>query len=350
MFGYIFLLIITAVIIYLSLIFESTGLALLGFTAVLFAVLSFIYLLYARRKIRVKLLIPIKIAEKNQQFGLRAEFYNESHLPLTKLSLYIDYGENCGKEREEILLKLYNLPKGKSAEIRRLSIKYSGNYEFAVEKAYIYDFLGIFRMKLKKKSLTNVLILPEIGDVLVKIGEGVRNFYGEALVYDDLQPGPDQSESFDVREFRDGDKLQRVHWKLSARMDDLMVKENVQPKACPVVLFMPEGEKGENGALDYMASLSFTLIDLKCPHYVVWNSAGRNDLIRVRVDDDESFYFALTAYMQDSSSPYAGERLDRYKEKYKGEQFLYAVLADTDGKIHDDKGNVMERANELVLK
>ena len=37
--------------------------------------------------------------------------------------------------------------------------------------------------------------------------------------------GYDPSELFDVREFQNGDRLQSVHWKLSARTDELMVKE-----------------------------------------------------------------------------------------------------------------------------
>ena len=350
-FGFILLLIIVAVILYFALIFESTGLALLGITAVFFAVLSFVYLFYARKRVRVKLEIPIKVAEKGQSFGLKVEIDNRTFFPVGKLKIYIEYGENCSDDREEIILKLQDIPKGKSTEIKRLSINYSGNYEFSCYKLKLYDYFGIFRLKRKRKSLAHALILPELKEAVVSIGEGVKNFYGEAYAYDELNVGPDQSETFEVREFRDGDKLQRVHWKLSARMDDLMVKENSQPKACPVVLFMPEGEKGENGALDYMASLSFTLLDMKCPHYVIWNSSTRNDIVRVRVDDEESFYFALTAYMQDNTSEYAGSRVDRYKEKYKGEQYLHSVYADAAGKISLDGAEPLaaEKITELLL-
>ena len=352
MLGFVLLIPVTAVILYLALIFESTAFALLGLTAVLFAVLSFVYLLIMRKRIRIKLEIPVKVAEKGQSFGLRIDVVNRSWIPLGKLVMHIDYGENCSEEREEIILKMQDVPRGKNTEIRRLSVKYSGNYEFSTYKVKLYDYFGIFHMKVKKKSITHALILPELNEVPVTLGEGVKNFYGEALVYDELNVGQDPSETFDVREFRDGDKLQRVHWKLSARMDDLIVKETAQPKACPVVLFMPEGVKGENGALDYMASLSFTLMDMKCPHYVVWNSASRSDLVRVRVDDEESFYFALTVYMQDNSEEYAGVRKDRYKEKYKGEFYLHGVFADSKGGISLDGADPVrpEKIEELLLK
>ncbi len=352
MLSFVLFILTVSIILYLSLIFESTGLALLGLSAVLFAVLSFFYLLFIRKKVRVKLEIPVKVAEKGQDFGLRIDVTNRFIVPIGKLVMHIEYGEDCSRDREEITLKMFDIPKGKSSEIKRLAVMFSGNYEFSTYKVKLYDYFGIFHMKVKKKSITHALILPELNEVPVTLGEGVKNFYGEALVYDELNVGQDPSETFDVREFRDGDKLQRVHWKLSARMDDLIVKETAQPKACPVVLFMPEGVKGENGALDYMASLSFTLMDMKCPHYVVWNSASRSDLVRVRVDDEESFYLALTVYMQDNSEEYAGVRKDRYKEKYKGEFYLHGVFADSKGGISLDGADPVrpEKIEELLLK
>ena len=53
--------------------------------------------------------------------------------------------------------------------------------------------------------------------------------FGDADVYDDFRPGNDSSEIFDVREFRDGDKIQSIHWKLSAKMQELVVREDSQP-------------------------------------------------------------------------------------------------------------------------
>ena len=68
--------------------------------------------------------------------------------------------------------------------------------------------------------------------------EHTRNFFGEAEIYDDFHPGDDPSEIFGVREFRAGDKMQSIHWKLSAKSDDLLVRENSQPKACPLVFLL----------------------------------------------------------------------------------------------------------------
>lgn len=78
-------------------------------------------------------------------------------------------------------------------------------------------------------------MLPELDAVAVQVSERVRRYFGEAESYDDFQPGTDVSQIFDVREYRPGDRLQRIHWKLSAKSDGLLVREDSQPLACAVV-------------------------------------------------------------------------------------------------------------------
>ena len=70
-------------------------------------------------------------------------------------------------------------------------------------------------------------MLPELDAVAVQVSERVRRYFGEAESYDDFQPGTDVSQIFDVREYRPGDRLQRIHWKLSAKSDGLLVRETV---------------------------------------------------------------------------------------------------------------------------
>jgi len=333
-------------LLYLGLIFESTGLLLLGFAAALFGVLSFFVLLWLRTKVRVELRIPIRMAEIDQPFGIQYEIHNDAFIPLKKISVGLKYSELRSRKWESARQVLRDVPKGTSMKAGRLRVGRAGYFEFLTAKTRVYDPFGIFSMSLKKKGIAHAMVLPRIEEVPVRLGEAVKHFYGEAMTYDELSPGHDPSEIFDVREFRDGDKLQRVHWKLSARMDELMVKENALPKTCPILIFMPEGDLEAQGILDYVTSLSFTLMDLKCGHYVIWHSVSRNDLLRVRVDDEESFYFAITAYLQDGAAGSPYDRLERYREKYRGEPFLHGIVADGEGRISLD-GEPFEKVKDL---
>lgn len=166
----------------------------------------------------------------------------------------------------------------------------------------------------------------------MSIGERVRNFYGDSDVYDELRPGYDPAEIFDIREFRDGDRLAGVLWKLSAKNGELMVRENSLPRACPVRLFLYACGEGAAGMLESIAGLAFSLMDEGCAFYAAWMSRTRKEVLRVRVDDEESYYLFLVAYMQDCSPDFSGDLEEMYREKYRGEYGLYAVIF-RDGKV-----------------
>ena len=131
-----------------------------------------------------------------------------------------------------------------------------------------------------------------------------------------------------------GDKIQSVHWKLSAKLDELLVKENSLPKACPVVLFLDyksdKQKKAEkvNAYLVILASISFSLMDAGCAHYAVWYSNRHEDLIRVRIDDEESLYLFLSGYLEDTFQKQEKELREAYQEKYRGENYLFTLQLD----------------------
>ena len=353
MIGFLCFIPVVLLLFYLALIFESTGFALLSITAVAFAVLSFVSLLFTRRKVTASLAIPAKMVDRDQSFRLVAEIKNKAILPIGKIKLKITGGENQLNTRQKTKWTWQSVPKGRSSEAKRLSIGKSGYYEFGIKKIQIYDCFGFFCLSKRQKSIARVMVFPKTEEVPVRLGAGVRNFYGETMEYDDARPGRDPSETFGYREFHDGDKLQKIHWKLSARMDELMVKEDSHPKSCAILLFMPDDVTDDGVSLDYAASLSFTLMDSKCPHYVVWVSQSRDDIMRVRVEDEESFYLALTSYVQDGARGKKMDRLERYREKYKGDQFLHSVMAEAGGQIRIDGEEVMKLTKpyeELFLR
>ncbi len=180
-------------------------------------------------------------------------------------------------------------------------------------------------------SSSNVQVLPKMQEIEVHLTEAVRNFYGDADSYDDFRPGHDNSELFQIRAFQNGDKIQSVHWKLSAKLDELLVKEDSMPKACPVVFMLDytRNRKGDEGKVSaylvVLASISFSLMDAGCPHYMVWYSGARKDAVRLRVDDEESLYVFLSCYLEEERLDSVPSLEEAYREKYKGEHFLYLL-------------------------
>ena len=122
-----------------------------------------------------------------------------------------------------------------------MTIANAGSYEIQLRKVRIYDMTGLFYLDYRsavRGECATLAVLPVICPMGIRLSEAVRNFAGEAEVYDSVRSGTDQSETLKLRPFQDGDKLRNIHWKLSAKAEELIVREDSMPRGCPVVVLV----------------------------------------------------------------------------------------------------------------
>lgn len=317
-------LIVLAVTIYLSFIYHSVSILMIAITEGCIMLLSFCYLLFQTRRISGKLNIPISVLEQGQDLRGEVRINCVTGLPIGRICMKISCrkrGEKRGKTiRMDLGMEQFALP-----------MREVGCFEIELVSMRVYDLFGLFFLVKCPKGGEMVLVLPQLHTLPLRLEESVHNFYGDADVYDELRPGYDPAENFGVREFRAGDRLQSVHWKLSAKTDTLMIRENSLPRACSVVLFLKDAIPEE------YAALSFSLMDAGCPHYVCWQSVSRGELLRARVDDEESFYGALTEYMRDGEQTSTVVLEEEYTGKYRGERYLRSFVLDRNTRFAEDE-------------
>lgn len=315
---------VLVVTIYLSFIYHSVSILMIAITECCIMLLSFCYLIYQTRRISGKLNIPISVLEQGQSLRGEVKLNCTTGLPIGRISLKISCRKRGAKRGKTIRMNL-------DQEQFVLPVEEVGCFELELVSMRVYDLFGLFFLVKCPKGGEMVLVLPKLRTVPIRLGESVHHFYGDADIYDELRPGYDPAENFGVREFRMGDKLQSVHWKLSARTDTLMIRENSLPKACPVVLFLKDALPEEYSAL------SFSLMDAGCPHYVCWQSVSRGELFRARVDDEESFYGVLTEYMRDGELDDSAKPEEEYAGKYRGERYLRSFVLDRFTRFAEDE-------------
>ena len=347
MFSFLWGIFVIIALLYLSLLYESVAMALLGFSEAVFLVLSFIYLHIGRRHLGVRLEMPITIAQKDQEFHIRITVQHKTKPGYSKMKVMVEYKNSMERSPSRTRLTIKHIPAGESAYQFGLRITEPGNYEFNVKKVRVYDLLGLFYVEKKLEGGDHAMVLPLVREIPVHMGERVYHYFADSDLYDELRPGYDPAEVYGVREFRPGDKLPKVHWKLSAKTDEWMVRENGFPKGCPVVVFLNSNEGDTGGMLELAASLSFSMMDAGCHHYAVWQSRSGGDLIRTRVDDEESYYLFITTFLRDRSPERIRDMKARYYDKYRGEKALYHILLEN-GRMYLD-GERMDTAGEIEL-
>ncbi len=140
------------------------------------------------------------------------------------------------------------------------------------EKLKALDFLGIFSLPLAEPKEAEFYIYPKILPVRLTLDERVET-WGDGLSYSQIKAGSDVNEIFSLHEYRYGDDVRRVHWKLSTKTNALMVRDYGLPLNHPVTLLLEMADGSEDvlsTLLDVSVSLSAALLQRGIFHSMAW--------------------------------------------------------------------------------
>lgn len=327
---------VIAITFYVGMVYTSVTLILLGFAEVALMMFAGICLLYRRCKVYCFTDIPISMTEPGNKVNISLSVVNYGKITWTRSKYHISYWSTFSGKKKKVWFKGPAVFPGENEFVTSVLIDEAGNFVFLLDKIRIYDMTGLFYISKKVNKNGNSLeknlkVLPKIQEISVQITESVKNFYGEADVYDSERPGHDNSEVFKIRPFQNGDKMQSIHWKLSAKMDTMMVRESSFPKACPIILYLHyvSNKRTKTKRVDIyltiVASISFSMMDEGCPHFVAWYSESMQDIVRFRVEDEESLYTFLNYFLEDGCEKKSHDLKMLYRDKYRNENYLHSL-------------------------
>ena len=294
-----------------------------------YGVYAYVSLWFACRHTAVDMEIPIQISEKEQENMVRIKVNNEMRSSIGKADVLINVREITSGKIRKYRRKLPCICEGESTFVESLIFGEMGKYEVTLKGIRIYDLSGCICVRKKCNSTVSVRVMPGMYEVPVYRTEATRMYLGETDIYDEKRSGLDHSEVFQIREYRKGDRMQNVHWKLTARHDELVVKEHSLPKPCPVVLYLDfalgfkKGNEGKRIAfLEAAAGISYSVMKAGCPHYITWYDQREKDVLRIRVDDEESMFYLIATITEMQIDNCEGGLLAQYRDKYREESYI----------------------------
>ena len=219
-----------------------------------------------------------------------------------------------------------------------LESQYAGTIEYRLDPLILYDMLGIFCKTLSLQQHRTVGIMPPFELMPLEITRRTREFLADADEYSTEKHGDDPSEIYQIREYRPPDSIHSIHWKLSAKEDNLMVKEHGFPMGCVVLLWirLPLTDTDSarfNRLLEQAASLSITLLEEKCIHMAAWFEEKSGQVVKWRVNTAEAVYEWIWRLL--STEPFQNEKLEKtcYEDAFRGESFSSIVILNADGTL-----------------
>lgn len=108
-----------------------------------------------------------------------------------------------------------------------------GGIAVTVKRGRIFDYLGLFALPVRKKDSLTVLVRPH--PVAMSLPEDLHRHISAGWK---PKPGGGFSEHHELRQYRPGDSLSRIHWKLSAKTGEMILREPVEPEQGQVLLTM----------------------------------------------------------------------------------------------------------------
>jgi len=191
-------------------------------------------------------------------------------------------------------------PSGQTVE-QVLSSPYCGKLDCRISELRIYDYLGLvsFRKKTAQGESLVVFVLPSVYPLTSLAGGSKIHQDTESDEFSPSKAGDDPGEIFAIREYRNGDLLTRIHWKLSGRHDHLMVKDFGLPMSEEVLLLLDLNgrPKQVDGLLDSLYSLSCFLLEHQILHEIEWYDGLQGGFARTRIVRQDDLNTALSALL-----------------------------------------------------
>lgn len=161
---------------------------------------------------------------------------NHSLFCALKSTWYLNIGNSFYGTFDDYKLILAISPRGKKQFPLSVTMTELGRIVFACKEYSVSDLLGIFSIHSVCAMESCLSILPQTENkVQTALPEAPS---GVAELSESSRKGNDHSEVSDIRTYRVGDRPKDIHWKLSARNRELMVKERVSVSGSEHVLLL----------------------------------------------------------------------------------------------------------------
>ncbi len=186
------------------------------------APLSFAIMMIGKSVIQVYVHSDVSNTEKMAPVEYEIRVINQSPIPYPFVEAIVTQPEGSGVRCSEENICLSLIPFGGYIVKQKICFRFRGLYEIGVRELYITDVLHIFRLRVEYNNFSNVTVSPR---VLEMRGMGNRSVSDIPTPTVRVVDNRDLSEINNIRDYRNGDSLKSVHWKLSTKSEELQVKE-----------------------------------------------------------------------------------------------------------------------------
>lgn len=254
------LLLVTAVLLYIIADRGAALLVLIGFIVI--PVLSALLEILAMKKMKLDMVCR-EHCRVGQKIPLTFQMERANKIPSGSIFMKIEIENLLYNEKSEEQILLQPTERHLQTFLYPFKAKMCGAFKITVNEVEVYDLTGLFRWKRKVNLSCEVLAHPVDLNLNVQVLRRPET-EKDGDIYDQNRKGQDISEVHGLREYVEGDTLGSIHWKLSSKIDKLIVREFSYPANYKTVILFDtmkkaDGENISNACNDAVIAMTFAM-------------------------------------------------------------------------------------------
>lgn len=293
--------------------------AVVGICGIAVFGISFLYSLFGRFGIKL-FSYAVPIQDAHQPISFRIDVRNRSVFPTGWLRVCVEaknlFTEESALERVVIPLNV----RADTAVVFSKRYANCGVYEIRVKSAVLYGFFGLVPIPCRKPAKTTAARLPVCLPVDI---ERVSLPTYEELEAPASGVSTLRTDMVGVHEYLPGDSMRDIHWKLSARTNNLFVREYAAPRTASLCMAaVNEMNDGTAEEMQRWSCILHTLALSLITHQISFTVAYLDDTgprkQRVNSENDwvQAMQQILAVPMNCKKSGYSSVKINNFTDEY----------------------------------
>lgn len=268
-------------------VYQSKLTFVLLVTLIILPIVTLFLLIIERLALKLEVKPQALFVQKLCRFSISVTIRNRFVVPMSPVCVRGVFQDEDGSLIPDKTMIVSVMPFCKTELLFNGCLKYRGEYHLGVSEAALYDLLGLFRIKMKLSPSARVVAAPR----------RLSLDRTDALCVDELESPQTKLSFFDsnsfssVREYSEGETLRYVHWKLSAKQNELMVKQMEQNLGANSVILTELTGYSDDNEDNYRAADAAVEASLALTSKII--ADGRSAVNLFRTDEETAEVFAV---------------------------------------------------------
>lgn len=274
--------------------------------------------------------------EKGKEISVGVSVKNTGFFPADRLICQVCCENLLTGEKEFISLRMAAPARTRARMELWMKSRHAGRVRISLRRITCFDLFGLFRFQVRPSEEVYALTMvsPHTFSVETQIAYG-ESTNMDSDEYSIKKAGYDPSETFAIREYRPGDRMRQIHWKLTEKFDNLMVRDYGLPIQNTILLLLETGrlsqsEKIEPDCLDALAeailSVSQELLSQQIVHSVGWQNHEENIFSCMEVENEEELSSLFPGLLGAVPGEDARSVAEHYMENREQLEFAHVVI------------------------